>query len=78
MTGHAMRDDARVGVVGHAQSAAARGGWQQAFDLCMKAEADGLLRREAGVVVLIWRHPGAVATSVLPRPAFQDQKNDEG
>jgi hypothetical protein len=38
-----MSDDAGRSVVERARSAAARGGWQQAFDLFMEADADGLL-----------------------------------
>jgi len=38
-----MDDDAGLGLVERARSAAARGGWQQAFDLLMQADADGLL-----------------------------------
>src|SRR3954470_13175132 len=39
----AMSDDAAPGPVQRARSAAARGTWDQAFDLLMEAEADGLL-----------------------------------
>jgi tetratricopeptide (TPR) repeat protein len=38
-----VSDGAGPGLVERAQSAAARGGWQQAFDLLMEADADGLL-----------------------------------
>ena len=38
-----MSDDAGLGLVVRAHSAAARGRWQQAFDLLMAADADGLL-----------------------------------
>jgi tetratricopeptide (TPR) repeat protein len=38
-----MSDGAGRGVVERARSAAARGDWQQAFDLLMEADADGLL-----------------------------------
>jgi tetratricopeptide (TPR) repeat protein len=38
-----MRDDAAPGVVARAHSAAARGDWQQAFDLLMEADADSPL-----------------------------------
>ena len=38
-----MGDDADVGVVERAHSAAARQDWQQAFDLLVEADADGLL-----------------------------------
>lgn len=38
-----MSDEPGRGLVERAHSAAARGGWQQAFDLLMKADADGLL-----------------------------------
>jgi tetratricopeptide (TPR) repeat protein len=38
-----MSDDPGLGLVERARSAAARGGWQQAFDLLMAADADGLL-----------------------------------
>src|SRR4051812_36611143 len=39
----AMSDDAGPDLVERARSAAARGGWQQAFDLVMQADADSLL-----------------------------------
>ena len=38
-----MSDGAGLGVVERAHSAAARGDWQQAFDLLMEADGDGLL-----------------------------------
>jgi len=38
-----MSDGAGLGVVERAHSAASRGDWQQAFDLLMEADADGLL-----------------------------------
>jgi tetratricopeptide (TPR) repeat protein len=38
-----MSDGAGLGLVERAHSAAAGGGWQQAFDLLMEADADGLL-----------------------------------
>jgi hypothetical protein len=38
-----MSDEAGLGLVKRARSAATRGGWQQAFDLLMEADADGLL-----------------------------------
>ena len=38
-----MSDGAGAGLVERAHSAAARGDWQQAFDLLMEADADGLL-----------------------------------
>src|SRR3954470_5375107 len=38
-----MSDDSGPGGVERARSAAARGDWQQAFDLLMAADADGLL-----------------------------------
>jgi tetratricopeptide (TPR) repeat protein len=38
-----MSEGAGVGLVERARSVAARGGWQQAFDLLMAADADGLL-----------------------------------
>src|SRR5688572_3586254 len=38
-----MSDGAGLALVERARSAAARGGWQQAFDLLMEADADGLL-----------------------------------
>jgi tetratricopeptide (TPR) repeat protein len=38
-----MSDDAGRSLVERAYSAAAQGGWQQAFDLLMEADADGLL-----------------------------------
>jgi hypothetical protein len=38
-----MSDGAGLSLVERARSAATRGGWQQAFDLLMKADADGLL-----------------------------------
>jgi tetratricopeptide (TPR) repeat protein len=38
-----MSDGAGRGLVERARSAAARGAWEQAFDLFMKADADGLL-----------------------------------
>ena len=38
-----MSDGAARGVVERARSAAARGDWQQAFDLLMEADGDGLL-----------------------------------
>jgi tetratricopeptide (TPR) repeat protein len=38
-----MSDDAGRSVVERARSAAARGGWQQAFDLFMEADRDGVL-----------------------------------
>ena len=38
-----MSDDAGLGLVERAREAAARGEWQQAFDLLMEADADGLL-----------------------------------
>ena len=38
-----MSDGAGLGVVDRARAAAARGDWQQAFDLLMEADADGLL-----------------------------------
>ena len=38
-----MSDDAGCSVVERARSVVARGGWQQAFDLFMEADADGLL-----------------------------------
>ena len=38
-----MSDGAGLGLVERARAAAARGGWQQAFDLLMEADADGLL-----------------------------------
>ena len=38
-----MSDGAGLGLVERAHSAAARGDWQQAFDLLMEADADGLL-----------------------------------
>ena len=38
-----MSDDADVGVVERARDAAARGDWEDAFDLLMTADADGLL-----------------------------------
>jgi tetratricopeptide (TPR) repeat protein len=38
-----MSDVAGLGLVKRARSAATRGGWQQAFDLLMEADADGLL-----------------------------------
>ena len=38
-----MSDGAGLGVVERARDAAARGDWQQAFDLLMEADADGLL-----------------------------------
>jgi tetratricopeptide (TPR) repeat protein len=38
-----MSDDAGLSVVERAHSAASRGDWQQAFDLLMEADADGLL-----------------------------------
>ena len=38
-----MSDGAGVGLVERARDAAARGDWQQAFDLLMEADADGLL-----------------------------------
>src|SRR4051812_18619913 len=41
--GRAMSDGAAPGLVERAHSAAAGGGWQQAFDLFMEADADGLL-----------------------------------
>src|SRR4051794_5432352 len=39
----AVSEGAGSGLVERAQSVAARGGWQQAFDLLMEADADGLL-----------------------------------
>jgi tetratricopeptide (TPR) repeat protein len=38
-----MSDGAGLGLVERAHSAAARGGWREAFDLLMEADADGLL-----------------------------------
>ena len=38
-----MSDDADAGLVEHARDAAARGDWQNAFDLLTEADADGLL-----------------------------------
>ena len=38
-----MSDGAGLGLVEHARAAAAQGDWQQAFDLVMKADADGVL-----------------------------------
>ena len=38
-----MSDDAGVGLVERARDAAAQGDWQQAFDLLMEADGDGLL-----------------------------------
>lgn len=38
-----MSDGAGPGVVERARDAAARADWQQAFDLLMEADADGLL-----------------------------------
>ena len=38
-----MSDGAGLGLVERARAAAARGDWQQAFDLLMEADADGLL-----------------------------------
>jgi tetratricopeptide (TPR) repeat protein len=38
-----MSDSAGLGLVERARSAAARGGWQQAFDLLMEADGDGFL-----------------------------------
>ena len=38
-----MSDGAGLGVVERARAAAARGDWQQAFDLLMEADADGVL-----------------------------------
>jgi tetratricopeptide (TPR) repeat protein len=38
-----MSDGAGLGLVERARSAATRGSWQQAFDLLMEADADGLL-----------------------------------
>ena len=38
-----MSDGAGLGVVERARAAAARGDWQQAFDLLMEADAGGLL-----------------------------------
>jgi hypothetical protein len=38
-----MSDGAGLGLVERARSAAARGGWQQAFDLLIEADAGGLL-----------------------------------
>ena len=38
-----MSDGAGGGPVERARDAAARGDWQQAFDLLMEADADGLL-----------------------------------
>jgi tetratricopeptide (TPR) repeat protein len=38
-----MSDDAGLGLGERARSAAARGGWQQAYDLLMEADANGLL-----------------------------------
>jgi tetratricopeptide (TPR) repeat protein len=38
-----MSDDAGPGMVERARSAAAQGGWQQAYDLLIKADADGPL-----------------------------------
>ena len=38
-----MSDGAGLGVVERARDAAARGDWQQAFDLLMQADADGVL-----------------------------------
>ena len=38
-----MSDGAGLGLVERARDAAARGDWQQAFDLLMEADADGLL-----------------------------------
>jgi hypothetical protein len=38
-----MSDGVGPGPVERARSAATRGGWQQAFDLLMEADADGLL-----------------------------------
>lgn len=38
-----MSDDAGRGLVERARSAAAQGGWQQAYDLLTEADADGLL-----------------------------------
>ncbi len=38
-----MSDGGGVGLVERARDAAARGGWQQAFDLLMEADEDGLL-----------------------------------
>ena len=37
-----MSDDAGLGLVERARSAAARGDWQQAFDLLMEADGDDL------------------------------------
>ena len=38
-----MSDGAGLGLLQRAQSAAARGSWQQAYDLLMQADADDLL-----------------------------------
>jgi hypothetical protein len=38
-----MSDGAGLGFVERAHSSASRGDWQQAFDLLMDADADGLL-----------------------------------
>ena len=38
-----MSDGAGLGVVDRARAAAARGDWQQAFDLLMESDADGVL-----------------------------------
>ena len=38
-----MGDAVGLGLVERARDAAARGDWQQAFDLLMEADADGLL-----------------------------------
>ncbi len=38
-----MSDGAGLGMVEHARAAAAQGDWQQAFDLVMEADADGVL-----------------------------------
>ena len=47
-----MSDGAGLGLVDRARSAAARGGWQEAFDLFMEADAKGLLAPTTDLPVL--------------------------
>ena len=47
-----MSDGAGLGLVDRARSAAAQGGWQEAFDLFMEADAKGLLAPTTDLPVL--------------------------